>query len=624
MSTKLLTHPSKLPSLSGREVVLDTETTGLMKMIDVPFMLQMEISGTTYAVEFDEICSRYLNDELPKSKLVIGHNLKFDLHMCIQGGVREDIVRNLSIWDTMIAENLINENQHSFSLDALCKKYFKHQKNDDRLIKWIQDNILKKSRKRSPTEIRREAFAHLSEAPRDLVAEYGINDVVLTRKLYNRHRELIHQKDSRLSMLPEQVQSRTHVMNLEMDVLKTLVEVERRGVYVDIEKTEQLEEELLKLREDVIRENNKLAGEDWNQGSILERERIFNKLGLHIFRTDKGNPSFSKTSLEKESHPIATNLLEITAIDKIVNTYTTNIKRFYNPATKRIHCDFMQIKGEEGGAKTGRFSCQNPNLQNIPNPKRCDKGSTKERMSRLVRSAYQAEQGQSWLSCDWSQFENRVFAHFSRDEKLINSFIENPDVDYHNLVAELMDVPRLHAKTINLGLIFGMGPGKLADQMSLPWEWAEFTAKDGKHVRYQKPGIEAEELFENYHETFPTVKPVLKGAENLVRSRGFILSLSGRRMHIDKQFAYKAGSHLFQGNAACIMKRKAVEINNALRGTSADLLLIVHDEFNVTCPKDEVEKYEKIVLEIMEDVPELDVPIRATSGIGDDWYIASK
>jgi len=220
---------------------------------------------------------------------------------------------------------------------------------------------------------------------------------------------------------------------------------------------------------------------------------------------------------------------------------------------------------------------------------------------KVMRSLYHAPEGMAWLCGDWSQFEFRVFAHYSQDPKLYKAYRDNPDIDYHQLVADMAGIDRRTAKTINLGLSFGMGENRLAKELGLDKE-------------------DAQELFKKYHEKFPKIKEFLKVASSIGAKRGYVKTLLGRRIRFpDKRKAYKAGALIFQGSAADLMKKKIIELNNALEG----LVLIVHDEFNFIVNDYEKEKQIKLFKELMEDVPELNVPVRASINSGRNWWEAS-
>jgi DNA polymerase-1 len=220
---------------------------------------------------------------------------------------------------------------------------------------------------------------------------------------------------------------------------------------------------------------------------------------------------------------------------------------------------------------------------------------------KVMRSLYHAPEGMTWLCGDWSQFEFRIFAHYSEDNKLWQAYQDDPDIDYHQLVADMAGIDRRTAKTINLGLSFGMGENRLAKELGMDKE-------------------DAQELFKKYHEKFPKIKKFLNFASARGARRGYVKTLLGRRIRFpDKNKTYKAGALIFQGSAADVMKKKIIELNSNIDG----LRLIVHDEFNFIVPSETGRETLKKLKEIMEHVPELNVPVRASVNSGKNWWEAS-
>jgi DNA polymerase-1 len=260
------------------------------------------------------------------------------------------------------------------------------------------------------------------------------------------------------------------------------------------------------------------------------------------------------------------------------------------------------------------MSASNPNLMQIPNPKR---GGDK---SAEVRSVFEAPKGMKWISSDWKQFELRVFAHYTNDVNLIESFKLDPYIDYHQLIANMTGLDRnTTAKQLSLGLIFGAGQGLMAKHCGLPYKQ---ETKMGKV--YLVAGKEAKLLFEQYHRKLPSVRKMLKSAEKTALERGYVKTLSGRRIRLNANSAYKAAGLVFQGSSADLMKMKLVELNNVFKNTDTELVLAVHDEQDLISPNDDAEKNIKIIREIVEYMPQLKIPIRSDIQAAKNWYIASK
>jgi DNA polymerase-1 len=245
-------------------------------------------------------------------------------------------------------------------------------------------------------------------------------------------------------------------------------------------------------------------------------------------------------------------------------------------------------------------------------------------MAKYLRSVFVAPAKKVWVNADWSQFEFRVFAHYTNDETLLKVYEDNPDVDYHQALTDIINLAYLNrdkVKRINLGLVFGMGEGKLAKECKLPYTITTF--KNGK--KGLAAGPEAKGIFADYHARFPGAKMVLNRATALAKARGYVKTISGRRIRFaGPQYTYKAGGSVFQGTSADIMKAKKNELVRKYYGTDVDLILLVHDEFNLLAPRDMDQQVAEEVREILQDVPQLRVPVRAKVGTGPNWWQAGE
>jgi len=258
------------------------------------------------------------------------------------------------------------------------------------------------------------------------------------------------------------------------------------------------------------------------------------------------------------------------------------------------------------------LSASAPNLQQIPNPKRKNR-----EIAELVRSLFEAPPGTCWVSSDWEQFEFRIFGHYVGDENLLKAFKDDPALDYHQVVADLTGIARNpFAKQLNLGLVFGMGEGKMAKELGLPYK-----VRDGAMYA----GKEAKAIFNQYHRNLPKVRSLLKRAEMKAQRTGYVRTVCGRQLHFPQgKGAHKAGGLLFQGSAADLMKLKLCELNDYYRNSPVELILPVHDEFNLLAPESMAEKVKAHVVKVMQDVPQLKIPILADAGIGKNWFGASE
>lgn len=583
---------SKVPDTDGEDVVMDTETTGTDYMEDKPFMLGIQVGRRQFACRWNEQVTAWLCDRLPRMKNSIWHNAKFDLHMLIQGGVPMDVIRRSSIYCTMIGAAVINEHEPSYSLDRLGWKYLQKGKSSqllyDRLAAMFGGPATKAQ------------MRNLHRAPDWMVNEYLFGDLDVTADLYAWQQDEIKRQELE------------RILTLERKVTPALAEIERRGIAVHVAAVAQAETRFKNLIRDLETDIIKHVGFVPNTLSQPQMIKAFQKLGLSIPTLPDGRISFAKDLMSQVEHPIAQLIQNHKSARKMQDTFIAGVKEGgYIRRTGKIHTNFNQMRGEnEFGTKTGRFSSSNPNMQQIP--------KRDSAAAAIIRALYIPDhKDKAWICGDWSQFEFRIFGHYAKDEGVIATYKENPDADFHQAVADLTGLKRNpYAKQINLGMVFGMGEGKMAKQIGLPYEVQMGKGKKETLI----PGPEAREIFNTYHARIPGVKPFLKQAENIAKNRGYVKTIRGRHIRFPDGFFYKAGGLVFQGSAADLMKEKTVALNDAFRGIGAELLLMVHDEFNTQCPRELADEVVKLKQQIMEDIPDLRLPIRAEVKAGNSWW----
>lgn len=587
---------SDLPRLEGRPLIIDTETTGLHKIKDKPFLIPITIGNESWVLRPDSKMMNWLKVNMPKAEFCVFHNAKFDLHMLLNAGLDNSVIEQSKIWCTLVHETLINDLHKSYALGSICQKRFGITKKDDELLQWLADHCGGKPE-------RKHQMKNTSKAPIEMVAYYAAGDTELTAKLFE-------------AQIPDVVdQELDRVSKLEMDVLKVLVDMERRGVPVNLNKVEEALVKFKKMEEEIGNRIADLSGFDINVRSGKQLETAFKSLGVEIkYNKETGNPVFDKETLGLMDDELSKSILEKRSYGTMINTFLSKFQDHIHE-DGRIRADYNQTKGDDYGVITGRMSVSNMNLQQIPNPKR---GGEK---SAEVRTVFEAPKGMKWISSDWKQAEFRVFAHYANDPLVVEEFKSNPDMDYHQLVSDLTGLARdPFAKQLNLGLVFGQGVGLTAKKCGLP-----YSQKTEKGKVYLIAGNEAKALFEKYHRKLPGVRKMLKSAEKTAIERGYVKTLSGRRIRFyDKNTTYKAGGLVFQGSTADIMKAKLVELGNAFKGTDTELILVVHDEMDVLSKNSDVKRDMKVIKDIMEDVPELRVPFRTDICAANNWYEASK
>jgi DNA polymerase I-like protein with 3'-5' exonuclease and polymerase domains len=530
----------------------------------------------------------WFKDICASPALKIFHNAMYDVCWIRSLGIKI----NGLIVDTMIAASLVDENRFQYSLNALGWDYLGHGKSEGAL------NEEAKSRGLDPK-------ADMWQLPAMYVGAYAEKDAELTLELWQiMKKEIIHQD----------IES---IFNLETDLFPCLIDMKFKGVRIDIEGAHKLKQQLSKQEEVLLLEVQKETGIEpqiWAARSIA---KIFDKLDLTYARTEKTNaPSFTKNELQEHKHPVVQKIAKARELNKAHTTFIDTIIRYEHKG--RIHADINQIRSDQGGTVTGRFSYSNPNLQQLP--------ARNKELGPMIRSLFLPEEGCTWGCFDYSQQEPRLVAHYASLYKfpsvyeVIEEYNNDSSTDFHQMVAEMAEIPRSQAKTINLGLFYGMGKTKLQAELGV--------SKD-----------KASELFEQYHAKVPFVKQLINAASNRAQERGQIRTLLGRlcrfplwepnsfgmhkamshedalREHgpgIKRAYTYKALNKLIQGSAADMTKKAMVDLYK--EGIIAHIQ--IHDELDLSV--ESPEHAEKIT-KIMENAVKLEVPNKVDYESGETW-----
>jgi DNA polymerase I-like protein with 3'-5' exonuclease and polymerase domains len=414
--------------------------------------------------------------------------------------------------------------------------------------------------------------------------------------------------------------------------------MEKRGVRVDIDEAETALVKLEKDTESRRHELNKLAGFEVNPNPSNSIKELFKpKLvdghwqlvdGTMAEKTEAGAASIDADCLRRMKHPAADLILRLR---KMIRTKDVFLKGHIlgHHDNGVIHANYNQTKSDnDKGTGTGRFSINDPALQQI-HKRDID-------IASVVRSMFIPPEGYDWTCNDWAQMDFRVFAHYVKNPKILAMYAEDPHTDFHKLCADITGLPRsprfagdANAKQINLGLVFGMGQGKLAAEMGLPYT----IETDNRGKEWLKPGQQAIEVFNTYHSNIEGVKDMLDNATAVARSRGFVRTIMGRHIRFPKgMFTHKAGGLIFQGSAADALKVKIIQLDDyyeASKGEKGYLCLNVHDEFDSITPqgRDDVRmEVSRIVTDFhSEDQPiKFRVPIVTDQGFGANWWEACK
>jgi DNA polymerase I-like protein with 3'-5' exonuclease and polymerase domains len=594
-------------------ICIDIETTGLNPNTDTLFGIAIAVpyENRTYYYDVRETPSviEYLKSELPYCKKIVNHNIKFDHHFLDRLGIKLP----KDIYCTEIGACLLNEHEPSYALDSLAKKYLNLKKDSD-IYKELADIF-------GGLPTRNVQTKNFHKAPFELMARYAKQDALVALKLYEYQ---VQQID---------ILCLTNILKLEMDLYPVIFDMERRGIKIDIELAEKTKEKLDDKVAQYQKDLNTICGFEVNCNSTSHLNKIFEpefdfetgfyymRCGTKLSETPKGAPSFGSDALSRSKLKEA---MLVSQIKKMCNAKDTFLKsQLIGNITESgtIHPTINQTKGEFRGAGTGRLSYTKPNLQNIP--------ARDPEIPKLIRPLFLPDEGQLWGSWDYSQFEFRMFAHYINDPKINKLYQDDPQTDFHQAVADMAGIPRQKAKTVNLGLTFGMGEGRLAEELGLPFSVEKIKFNDGSIKKVNVAGDEAKELMQKYHDSLPGVRVLLKKIPSVAKSRGHTKSIAGRRQRYPNgKGIYKSPAHLYQGSSADCMKLKLIEIYRHLAGTESRLLLSVHDEFNLSLEKGN-DKLKKEITEILECFEgtgcpiKLNVPIVSDYGEGATWAIAS-
>lgn len=596
------------PNIEGRVIALDFETTGVRWVTDSAFSVAVYMEGAEpFYYDFRRTPSAvaWLQDQLPKVKKWVNHSIKFDANFAMNLGIRLPEVMEC----TMLRAALIDEHLFSYSLDELAKKYVGVQK-DAEIYQELADLF-------GGRATRSVQMKNLPLAPPEIVGRYAKQDAVVAYKLWEWQEKEIERQGLR------------KVVDLEHQLLPVVIRMERGGVRIDEARAEKSAKDIDGIVSKEHYELNKLAGFEVNYNPSGSIKRLFDPKmvdgkwvltdGTIASATDGGAPSIDADCLRRMKHPAAAKILRLRKLTKTRDTFLRGhvLGHSHNG---RVYFNVNQTRGDnDAGTGTGRLSINDPALQQIP--------ARDKEIKAIVRPCFLPDEGQKWVAMDWAQMDFRMFAHYTKVPSVLRKFADDPDTDFHQLVADMTGIPRsprfagdANAKQINLGMVFGMGQGKLASEMGLP-----YTVEKGYNDKeYLKPGHEAMEVFEKYHSAVPGVKEFLDRASSVARARGYVMSVMGRHLRFPGgQFLHKAGGYLFQSACAEAMKVKMIEFDEYCLQNGGRQVLTVHDELGLSmpadCSLDEARglftRFDGVLTPI-----KFAVPISADVVIGDSWY----
>ena len=531
----------------------------------------------------------WFEDVLKTPALKIFHNAMYDVLWIRRLG----LTVHGTIVDTMTIASLVNENRFRYDLNSVAKEYTGLGKNEAAL------NMAAKEWGVDPK-------AEMYKLPAMYVGEYAEKDAEITLALWQELKKEITMQDLHT------------IVTLEQQVFPCLVDMKWKGVRISEDQIDILEKKLQLTYDaciDRIKDATGIAPEIWAAKSVAT---VFDKLGVKYDRTEKtGAPSFTKNSLSRSKNKVVRSIAKARQMDKLKNTFLHSLRNFMYDG--RIHSDIHQLRGDQGGTVTGRLSYSHPNLQQLPN-------YTDEGMG--IRSIFIPEEGCQWGCFDYSQQEPRLVVHYALQTPgvtglgdIVEQYREG-QADFHSIVADIAEIDRSEAKTINLGLFYGMGQAKLQAQLGID---DSDTAKA---------------LLKKYHSAVPFVKQLIKSVMDRAQRKGRIRTLGGRYCRFDmwepkqfgmhkpltfeqaeteigignmkRAFTYKALNKLIQGSAADMTKQAMINLHKE----GIVPMVQLHDELDISV---ENEKQSNKIIEIMKEAIPLDIPNKVDYEPGPDW-----
>lgn len=566
-------------------VAFDTETTGLDTKNDtlVGFSFAMNSSEAYYVplahfylgapTQVSEATAKQALEKIFKSR-VVGHNIKFDLHFV----TRFLDVDNVPIYADTIVMAWLKNPESPLGLDKLSLSLFNHT------MVAFKDTV-KKGDNFSGVEV-------------EDACKYAAEDALITFKLYEQLLDDIKQQDA------------LHLLELahkvEFPFVQTLLGMEKAGIKTDSEFLERFLQEVKTSIETLTQSIYEAAGSEFNINSTKQLGVVlFETLGMIPPKKTKTGYSTDEKVLNSliDEHEIIPMLLQYRETYKLYSTYIQPLLELSRAdAAQRIHTSYAQT-----GTATGRLSSKNPNLQNIP---------TRTALGVRIREAFVAGEGKKLIGIDYSQIELRLLAHFSKDPVLVQAFNEDKDIHLQTAIALFGEQEaaskRFIAKTVNFGLMYGMGPKKLSQTLG------DITSKEAKVI------------IEKYFESFPTVKTYFRSIVDGAQERGYIETLLKRRRYFNfatavpmMKAAYERESvnSVFQGSAADLIKMAMNKIAEVIQREklNATMLLQIHDELIFEVNEDEADVLAARFVNEMENIFTLEIPLKVSVNIGNHW-----
>ncbi len=600
-------HPTEFPSMKGRKVVaIDLETcdTTLKTMgpgwpRKVGSVIGISISSGDFTAYYpiahqgggnmdEKKVLKYIKSVCEDDSIQkVFHNAQYDI-----GWLSTlDIEVKGYLHDTLIASALLNENRYAYTLNAMCSEY---------LGEWKNEKVLKEKAE----ELGLDSKADMYKMHSSFVGEYAEADALLTYKLHER------------LMVEIEKDALEGVYDMECRLIRVIFNMTKRGIRIDMTRAMDLKQKLRIKEKKYLKRMKDLTGGEvhlWSARSVAD---AFDRVNLEYPHTVLGAPSFTQTFLETHKHELPRMVTKARVLNKLQGTFIDGIAKYIH--NDRLHAHVNQIRGDSGGTVTGRFSMYAPNLQQMP---------IRSEFGSEVRKIFLPEQGEYWISADYSQQEPRLLTHFAilnknaGADKVREAFIQG--LDFHQQTADMADISRRLAKTIGLGVMYGMGYKKMAVDLDIT-------------------PMEAKAMLKEFRIKVPFMQGMLEAVMNRANQVGTIRTLLGRKCRFDmyepnwyepnkfyksmplkqaeaeygnvkRAGTYKALNRLIQGSAADQTKKAMVDVYEKLGITP---LLQMHDELNCSVKSD---KEGVDVKNIMENCIKLEVPSKVEYKVKDNW-----
>ncbi|GAB2653687.1 DNA polymerase I [Vibrio panuliri] len=509
----------------------------------------------------------------------VGQNLKYDASVLARYGIE---MRGIK-YDTMLASYVYNSVGGKHDMDSLALRFLQHSCISFEQIAGKGKNQLT-----------------FNQIDLEQAAPYAAEDADVTLRLHNRLNENLLQ-DEKLNRIYQEI---------EVPLVPVLSRIERTGVLIDDMMLSAQSQEIAVRLDELEQKAYELAEQEFNMNSPKQLQAIlFEKMGLPVVKkTPSGTPSTNEEVLQELAldYPLPKLILEYRGLAKLKSTYTDKLPKMINPETGRVHTSYHQAV-----TATGRLSSTDPNLQNIP---------IRNEEGRRIRQAFVAPHGYKIMAVDYSQIELRIMAHLSGDQALLDAFRDGKDI-HAATAAEIMGTTienvtseqRRRAKAVNFGLIYGMSAFGLAKQLGIPRG-------------------EAQEYMNKYFERYPGVMQYMEDTRSTAAEKGYVETIYGRRLHLPeiqsrngmrRKAAERAAINApMQGTAADIIKKAMLLVDEWIEKEGdgrVKLLMQVHDELVFEVQETALAEIETKVQKLMESAAQLEVPLIAEAGHGDNW-----